>query len=286
MELGLYKYVDDFLASECLCLSDGFKLIQQSKQSIEIHAWKSQALFDAILTQASNIGMTVNEKKTKLLCISSSLDSSVTSYIRMADNSKIKSQKELKQLGFLFSSKPSVCRHIQGIAARFRRRLWFLRHLKKAGVRTEDLIHSYRCFLLPIIDQSSVVYHPLLSEEQSSLLERLQSTALKTILGYKKSYGEIKDEWKIESITERRQRLTDKFILKSSTNPRFEAEWFPEKRSTGHDLRSKDKYAEFHARTARLFNAPLFYYRRRLNELTAQTDDNNPNPDPLGTLHH
>ena len=62
---------------------------------------------------------------------------------------------------------------------------------------------------------------------------------------------------------ERRIDLCDKFAQKARANPRF-AHWFPE-RQAGRRGRHHEELHELTARTDRLHNSPLFYYRRRLN---------------------
>ena len=55
--------------------------------------------------------------------------------------------------------------------------------------------------------------------------------------------------------------MCDNFATKAAANPRFD--WFPLR--TGRSGRHGETYKEFPARTDRLFNSPLFYFRRRLN---------------------
>ena len=105
--------------------------------------------------------MTVNDNKTQLLCVSPAIHHQVNSYIEIDKQEKIMSQSELKQLGFHFSDRPTVTLHLEKVSAKFRSRLWFLRHLKKAEVDKADLVHVYKCFLVPILDYASVVYHPI-----------------------------------------------------------------------------------------------------------------------------
>ena len=267
-QLGIYKYVDDFIACEHLTLNDGFKMLRQGKQRINIHAGRCQDFFNALVSKAAEVGLRVNEAKTKLLCLSAAVNSTTSSYIRTQTGSTIESQDFLKQLGFHFSSRPTVDEHVKQTAVKVRKRYWFLRHLKKAGVSSADLLHVYRSFILPIIDYSCVVYHSMVNGEQARILEKLQSSALKTIFGWQKSYEELREEHTVESITERRQRLTDDFIIKSSNNPRFGERWFPLKNIPDHDLRRERPYIELFARTDRLYRSPIFYYRRRLNELS------------------
>ena len=64
----------------------------------------------------------------------------------------------------------------------------------------------------------------------------------------------------------RREELTDKFALKMSKNPRY-SDLFPLRPQQQLRVRNPKPYLELKANTARLYNSPLFYMRRRLNAL-------------------
>ena len=91
--------------------------------------------------------------------------------------------------------------------------------------------------------------------------------AMRIIYGWDVPYAEILEDNNIEYLAQRRQRLTDKFIMKAASDPKYQAKWFPIKTFVGHDLRKEKYYQEHYARTDRLYNSPLYYYRRRLNEI-------------------
>ena len=99
------------------------------------------------------------------------------------------------------------------------------------------------------------------------------SAALRIIYGIKKSYATLTEESGVETLKERRCRLINKFILKTSNNPRFSEDWFPKKIRGQHDLRNDRKYVEMFARTERLYRRPIYFYRRHLNDLTANRSD-------------
>ena len=101
----------------------------------------------------------------------------------------------------------------------------------------------------------------MLTDEQDQAVERLQAKALKNIYGYKDSYATMREKAGITTHRARRIALCDKFAHKAAANPRFE--WFPLR--TGRSGRHGDTYREFQARTDRLYNSPLYYFRRRLN---------------------
>ena len=74
----------------------------------------------------------------------------------------------------------------------------------------------------------------------------------------------------LETLECRRLKRTEKFALKAAADENFSKRWFP----TGENeheinMRHKKKYIEFGAKTNRLYNSPLHYMRRLLNEEAA-----------------
>ena len=119
----------------------------------------------------------------------------------------------------------------------------------------------YKCFLIPVLEYSAVVIHPMLTREQASSLEKLQADALRIIFGRKRSYRSILEELEgvVEDLGSRRQAMVDRFILKTADNEQFKEKWFPKKQMTDQNLRKHLFYEEKFARTNRLYNAPIFY---------------------------
>ena len=62
----------------------------------------------------------------------------------------------------------------------------------------------------------------------------------------------------------RRIELCDKFAHKALGSARF-CGWFPERITGRSGGRQGLVYQELNARTNRLFNSPLYFFRRRLN---------------------
>ena len=140
--------------------------------------------------------------------------------------------------------------------------VWVLRHLKIAGFSEPELAVVYRTVIRPALDYCTVVYHPMLTDEQDQAVERMQAQALKCIYGYADSYATMREKAGVTTHRARHIELCDKFTRKVADSPRFEG-WFP--RRTGRSGRHGEEYQEFQARTDRLFNTPLYYFRRRLN---------------------
>ena len=109
--MSILKYVDDFLGHEKISTHSGCFHFTQSRSKISIHARKCQAFFETVSKNVKNIGMSVNARKTQILCISSSAQTKVTSFIE-TNEERIESQASLKILGFTFGDKPTVAAHI------------------------------------------------------------------------------------------------------------------------------------------------------------------------------
>ena len=95
--------------------------------------------------------MRVNPAKTQIVCVSAASAAEVQSYIWI-DGKKVKSQEELKVLGFHFGRRPNIHTHLKKLLMKFRRRAWILRNLKKAKVSREDLVRLYLVLVVPVLD--------------------------------------------------------------------------------------------------------------------------------------
>ena len=102
----------------------------------------------------------------------------------------------------------------------------------------------------------------MLTDEQDQRIERLQSSALRSIYGYDTSYARMRELAGVETLRDRRIAASDKFASKCLGSTHF-SQWFPLRE--GGRSRKGETYVEEYARTNRLYNSPIFYMRRRLN---------------------
>ena len=263
--IAINKYVDDFLGGEKLSTYAGAFHFSASRPILRLHAPQCQDFFNTVSLNAKSVGMSVNQKKTQMICIASACGREVESFIS-TDEGPIESQKRLKILGFTFGNRPNADAHMETMTTKFKTRIWLLRNLRKAGVPKEDLTKLYHILVVPVLDFAAIVYHYLLTAEQSKELERLQATALKIIWGFKHSYAQLLEMSGTDPLHERRLKLIDKFLVKTVQNDRFRNEWFKTKTFCHHNLRRERFYEEKYAKTERLYSSPLYSMRRRLNE--------------------
>ena len=165
-------------------------------------------------------------------------------------------------MGFHFDSRPDPSLHIEKTVSKVRRRYWILRHLKRHGLTAPELLQVYCSTIRSVIEFTSVVYGPMMTEEQNRSIEKLQSQCLKIIYGFDLSYRKILEQTGLQLLSQRRDEAIRKFANKCLEGNY--SHWFPRneaKRQTRRPLKFKEEFA----RCDRLKNTPVFTMRRVLN---------------------
>ena len=174
----------------------------------------------------------------------------------------------MKILGVNISSDQTMIVQVESIRAKYRARMWVLRHLGHHGFSAADLLKVYKSSILPCHDYCSVVYHSSLTSTQSEQLERLQAQALKCIYGYDYSYRALLEMSGLTTLKTRQENRCLKFAEKCLANDRLK-DWFPTN-DNPRAVRDRPKFKEFPARTCRLANLPLYHLRKKLNSIYRQ----------------
>ena len=126
------------------------------------HAVPTQNTFRHVTARAESVGMRVNASKTRSLCVSDALKFRPEAYFLDREGERINAGGSLKMLGFHFSSKPTVARHLEVLRRRFRSRYWVLRHLRACGFSEAELVKVYKTVVRPVADYMAVVYLSLI----------------------------------------------------------------------------------------------------------------------------
>ena len=120
-------------------------------------------------------------------------------------------------------------------------------------------------YVRSILEQSCQVWHPMLTLENITDLERVQKSALKIILQNEYStYEEALEKVMLSKLSDRREKLCVKFAKNCSKNE-LTAHLFP-LNPVGVNTRSMEKYQVNHANTDRYKDSPVPYLQRLLNE--------------------
>ena len=213
-DIHIVKYVDDQTSAEKLDVSNCVKININGRSIGVKRAMKSEAKFRTIERNASMIGMKVNANKTQLLCISAACTFTPEPYFLDSQGSRIDSCEELKCLGFFFHKKPTARHHFECLLNKLRKCVWSLRHLRRSGFKQDELVSVYKAMIRPVAEYCCVVFHTLITEKESSRLDRFEAQCLKNIFGRKISYRKMLLKADIERLSERRQVILDKFAEK------------------------------------------------------------------------
>ena len=215
--------------------------------------------------------MIVNASKTAMICASGATDYVADAYLLDSDQNRVGCGQSIKALGVRFSNNLDMEAQVQHIIKSVRSRYWTLRNLNKNGFNNEELVQVYATMIRPVVEYGSPVYHSSLTDEQDERIERLQDHALKCIFGTESSARTLQGLAEIETLRSRREELTAKFARKCAADPAFD-HWFPlkEHRSSAR-IKSKEIYLEKKARTERMKNSPVYYFRRILNGKVGKT---------------
>ena len=166
-------------------------------------------------------------------------------------------------MGFIFNQEADVADQVEALCKRFRSRTWALRDLRKSGFTENELVTVYKSVIRPIIEYTSVIYHPMLTADQTNYIEKQQTRALKNIYGNHFSHRKLLEMANLPPLSQRRKEACLRFAQKAANNPRF-AGHFKQKR-LGPRAKSAAAYVEQNARTNRRKNSPFFYYRRTVS---------------------
>ena len=134
--------------------------------------------------------MKVNALKIQLLIIGPRNGHVNMATISSRTGKQIRSVQELKLVGFTFGAEPGVGAHVGYVSERFRRRVWMLYHLRKAGFRGRPLYALYCVYIRSVIEYCSAVYHSMLTKGQAEDLERLQRLAIRICFNFVRGLGD------------------------------------------------------------------------------------------------
>ena len=126
---------------------------------------------------------------------------------------------ETKLLGFWFTHDMKVHRHINHILKISYKRIWAIRKLKKAGISDIDILYFYFMKIRSVLETNCVVYHSMLTLENTNDIERIQKIVIKIILDDRyNDYHQGCLLLGISTLQQRRVKLCLNFGLKCLTN--------------------------------------------------------------------
>ena len=206
-----FKFLDDLSIIEIVNLLtvglSSFNLKMQvpndigpHNQYIPSHNLKSQEWLDWISEWTTNQKMMINGQKSKCMIFNFTDKYQFSTRLSM-ENKPIEVINSTKLLGTIITSDLKWEENTSHLVKKSNARMELLRRVASFGTSVEDLKNIYFLFVRSQLEQSAVVWHSSLTEENINDLERVQKSAAKIILGNKyQNYEEALDELGIETL--------------------------------------------------------------------------------------
>ena len=142
-----------------------------------------------------------------------------------------------------------------------------IRKVANFGPSREDLKNLYVLFVRSQLEQSAVVWHSSLTEENVNSLERVQKSAIKIIMGEKyQSYKKSLNFLNLDTLKERREKLCIRFAKNALKNEKA-CKMFPMNEKKHIMITKKPEMFKVQkANTERLKNSAIIYMQNLLNK--------------------
>ena len=125
--------------------------------------------------------MVISEKKTKAMIFNFTENYKFTTRIKLK-GSNIEVVDSMKILGTVVNNKLSWDENCSLIIKKVNARMQLLRSLQSFGASIEEMVHLWIVFCRSVLEQSCVVWHSSLTQENKDDLERMQKTFAKLVL--------------------------------------------------------------------------------------------------------
>ena len=231
------KYVDDLTLAEALNLNTALvndnnnyleKPLTYHNRTEHILPPQESLLYtqvEELLNYTKENEMKINKDKTKIMLFNTKISKDFTPKISI-EGKEIEVVEELKLLGVKITNDLKWNNNTEYITGRAYKKLWMIRRLKLNGASNMELRDIYCKHVRSVLEYAAVVWHPGLTLENTTSIERVQKSALAIILGKEyEDYSKALDLLKLEKLSTRREALCKKFALKSLKSVKYSS-WF------------------------------------------------------------
>ena len=271
------KFMDDLTIMEIIFLANvglaSYNIKSHINSNLPIHNQiipsdhlKTQDYVKVIDNWTNDNMMKLNERKTKNMIFNFTKDKQFITNINLKNHS-LEIVNETKLLGAIVTNNLKWEENTKHIVKKANRRMIMLHKLVKFTRNKSHLLHIYKTNIRNHLEYCSTVWHSSLTETNSKDIERVQKSAMKTILGAKyQGYEKALIDLKIDSLKERREKMALKFAKKSLKDEKFSTFFQENKNNFEMKTRNSNKYVVNHANTERYRKSAVPFLQRLLNE--------------------
>ena len=176
----------------------------------------------------------------------------------MIEGQEIETVSETKLLGVTLTSKLTWEVHIDNLCRKANSRLYYLRHLKRAGLPTAQLLTVYKALIRSVTEYACQAWSTSITKEQCNLLEQIQQHAFKIILP-KCSYEDALQLLSETSLQARRENLCER-LFRDIMQPTHKLHGLlPKQRDCHYALRKNTRFPLPRVHTNRFKNSHLYW---------------------------
>ena len=213
-----FKFVDDLTTLEVINLIgigiEQFDItnnvpsdIPIGNQFIDPEKLKSQVYLNKLNEWSENQKMQISQKKTKAILFNFTDNYQFGTRLKLKDEN-IEIVHKMKLLGTVINDKLSWDDNCSEIISKVNKRMQLIRTMKSFGATIQELVHLWILYCRNLLEQSCVIWHSLLTKENTNDLERTQKTFAKLALQNKyTTYEEALVKLNLVSLADRRQQL-------------------------------------------------------------------------------
>ncbi len=157
------------------------------------------------------------------------------------DGVEIERVTQTKLLGVIFSNSLDWDAHVDYMCSKASRRLYFLTLLRRAGVDAKDIVSVFTSIVRSVLEYACEVWHPGLTQEQTSALEHIQKRALRTAFPHL-DYEEALSATGLERLSTRRENACRTFFVSMLQDTHKLHHLIPPPRTLRPNLRNANMY--------------------------------------------
>ena len=269
------KFVDDGSVAVSLNLKNCLEVDQsdrpnppryreRTKQVLPAQNNLLQAYIEDIEKYAVQNGMVINKNKTQIMSFNKSRKWDFPPELVFSNGEQLEVISETKLVGVIVSDNLSWHKNTEYICKRARTKLWILRRMMNLNLSYKQLYDVYCKEIRSLLEFAVPVWHPALTQKESSNIERIQKTAFKIILDHRFINYELACvNFNTTTLAKRREKLCLKFANK---NIKSKISFFTPLQKTVNTRNKKMKVKEFKCRTRRYMKSSLPYMAKLLNK--------------------
>ena len=271
-----FKFVDDLTILEVInLLTIGLSSfyaksqvpsdIPEHGQFVQSDNLKSQDYLNQINAWTEDHKMVISEKKTKAMIFNFTNKFQFTTRLQLKGKN-VEVVDQMRILGTVVKSDLSWDENCRVIIKKVNARMQLIRGVLSFGASIEEMVHLWIMFCRSVLEQSCVVWHGSLTQENRDDLERTQKTFAKLMLKEKYlNYENALILLNLDSLETRRKTLNLKFAQAGIKNHKLNDLFPTNEKEHKMKTRKEEKYEVNFANTERLKTASIITMQKMLN---------------------